>query len=87
MKNIKEKYKYDKFIRYLNNYWFKKSYTKYNFSEFINKYYKKEENKLAYFYSTNNIAEGIYSKISILLTKNNTSSNKFIDAITKIFFK
>ena len=75
--------RYDKFISYLNNYWFKKDNSYYNHSLYIKDIYDKE-NKLDIMYLTNNIEESLHSKISYFLPKKKNRYN-FIKCI-KIYY-
>ena len=76
--------KYNKFIKYLKTYWFKKNNEEYNFSMFIKKYCK-DENKLEKLYFTNNIIEAIHGKINFYLPKRATKIYDFVNAMTKLF--
>ena len=81
MKSFK---KYNNFITYINNYWFSKVDTEYNYYSFIVKF-KENDPVLNRLYLTNNIIESIHQKLNSKL--NNQPSNKltFINALKNIF--
>ena len=58
--------KYNNFINYINNYWFSKVYTEYNYYSFIVKF-KENDPVLNRLYLTNNIIESILQKLNINL--------------------
>ena len=83
--NYLSKYnKYNKFINYLKNYWFKKSDEEYNYSVFIKKYIN-NENKLDKLYLTNNIIEQIHSRINSYMPKHSINNFDFINIMKNIF--
>ena len=68
----------------MNNYWFSKVYTEYNYYSFIVKF-KENDPVLNRLYLTNNIIESIHQKLNSKL--NNQPSNKlaFINSLKNIF--
>ena len=70
MKSFK---KYNNFINYINNYWFSKVYTEYNYYSFIVKF-KENDPVLNRLYLTNNKIESIHQKLNSKL--NDQPSNK-----------
>ena len=84
IKKLEEYHTYGKFINYLKYYWFKKDNNEYNYSKFVNKYIN-DENKINKLFLTNNIVEGLHSKLNSFLKKNKTSKLDFILAMRKVF--
>ena len=74
-----------KFIKYLNTYIFRLSSRLYNFSELI-EYFQKENSNifLDKFYTTNNICESLYSKLSFYLPKKPTNNFNFVESVSNM---
>ena len=71
------------FIDYLQNFWFKKNISNYNYSYFIEKF-KENDTALKKLYLTNNILESLHSKINYNLPHSIPNKYNFIKCMKYI---
>ena len=73
------------FYQYFLKNWINKSSDYYSYYNILQYFEKKDEVMLNYFYTTNNTAESLHSKINRILGKGITSNLEFVKSIPKIF--
>ena len=75
--------KYNEFVSYLKNFWYKRPNEEYNYSKFIHKYID-NKNALEKLYLTNNITESIHAKLNYFLPRHITNQFNFINSLKNI---